>query len=108
MVTSAWTCWVVFLYALVVFGVTLSLLQAAYNKAKDHVLATGDADVRDAQGLTSDGFWRSVAPSLGHWLTVTLLMAASIALPMVGSLFVLGLLCAVVPIAWRWWRSTAA
>jgi hypothetical protein len=113
MVTSAWTCWGVYLYAAVVFGVSLSLLQTAYNYAKDQA-RVGESDDASAEtgGTTGESFgesfWAAVAPSLGHWVTVTLLMALSIAFPMAGSLFVLSLLCAVVPVAWRWSKTAAA
>lgn len=106
MVTSAWTCWGVFLYAAVIFGVALSLLQSAYNNARDHALSADE--VENTQVSVPNGFWGSVAPSLGHWIIVTLLMATSIVFPMTGSLFVFSLLCAIVPVACRWSKSTAA
>ena len=93
------------MYAAMMSGVSLSLLQTAYNYAKDHAVAAGD-DVTADVGSNA-GFWAAVAPSLGHWVAVTAALAASIAFPMVGSLFILSLLGAAVPVIRRWSKSAA-
>jgi len=109
-VTSAWMSWPVFIYAAVIFGLTILLLQAAYVNARAYSLrqaASSDVDREAIERSAAGGFWRSVAPTLGQWVIVVVLMAASLAFPMTGSLLVAGVLCIAVPAALRWRRSVA-
>jgi hypothetical protein len=104
-VTSGWTCWAVFFYAALLFGITLSLLLAALSNAKDNSPSNPRTDTaEDSQAFSYDSFWRYIAPTLTHWLLITVLMVATMARPMIGSLFIVTVLCIVIPIARDWFR----
>jgi hypothetical protein len=107
LVTSAWTCWPVFIYATVVVFVAFSLLQAAYGNARNRSLAESEGETSPAATTPDDNsFWHAVAPSFGHWVTVSLLLILSITFPTIGSLLILSLCCVVAPILWRWLKPS--
>jgi hypothetical protein len=107
LVTSAWTCWPVFIYATVVVFVAFSLLQAAYSNTRNRWLAESEGETPVAATPPDDNrFWRAVAPSFGHWAAVSLLLILSITFPTIGSLLVLSLFCVVTPILWRWLKPS--
>ena len=116
--TPPWPSWPVFIYAAVMFGFAFSMLHAAYNGARNYYLAHIDSepwrhavdarfDEQEISEIRAHRFWRSVAPDFGHWMVISFLMLASMALPTVGSLFLSALLYAVGLLVISWLKPPA-
>ena len=100
LVTSSWVAWPIFIFAAVMFGLALLLLQSAYANARANSRRQ-PTDLQLAGDEADGGFWQSVAPSIAQWVAVVVLMTASLAFPQTGSLLIAGVLCMVSPAVLR-------
>jgi len=106
---ATWAAWLIFIYAAVIFGLSLSLLRATYHNARDYFIAHNAAELQPSENkarLAEDRFFKLAVPYFGHHLVAFVLMLVSVAVPSLGLVFIVGILCTLSPIALRRLRRT--